>query len=79
MLPKDKTGKSKYFEGTPVPFACLTISAITATWTYMGLIHDRIPFGTTLTDSLLEFHPIVLLFALNGCLMVSKTLKVPKP
>jgi CDP-diacylglycerol---serine O-phosphatidyltransferase len=79
MLPKDKTGKSQYFEGTPVPFACLTISSIMATWTYMGLIHERIPFGTAFTDSLLEFHPIILLFALNGCLMVSKTLKVPKP
>ncbi len=79
MLPKDKTGKSKYFEGIPVPFACLTISAVMATWTLMGLIHDRIPFGTTFPESLLEFHPVVLLFALNGCLMISKTLQVPKP
>ncbi len=79
MLPKDKTGKYKYFEGTPVPFACLTISALLATWTYMGLIHERIPYGTVLTNSVLEFHPTVLFFALNGCLMVSKTLKVPKP
>jgi CDP-diacylglycerol---serine O-phosphatidyltransferase len=79
MLPKDKTGKSQYFEGTPVPFACLTSSAIMATWTYMGLIHDQIPYGLAFADSVLEFHPIVLLFALNGCLMVSKTLKVPKP
>ena len=79
MLPKDKTGKSKYFEGIPVPFACLTISAVMATWTFMGLIHDSIPLGTTFTDSILEFHPIVLLFALNGCLMISKTLQVPKP
>ena len=79
MLPKDKTGKSQYFEGTPVPFACLTSTAVMATCTYMGLIHNRIPLGTTFTDSFLEFHPLVLLFALNGCLMVSKTLKVPKP
>ena len=79
MLPKDKTGKSQYFEGTPVPFACLTSSAIMATWTWMGLIQDNIPLGTTLTGTLLEFHPVVLLFAVNGCLMTSKTLKVPKP
>ena len=79
MLPKDKTGKSKYFEGTPVPFACLTSSAVTATCTFMGLIHDKIPAGTALTGTIFEMHPIVLLFALNGVLMVSKTLQVPKP
>ena len=78
MLPKDKTGKSQYFEGIPVPFACLTSSAIMATWTSMGLIHDKIPLGTMLTGSILEFHPVALLFVVNGCLMTSKTLKVPK-
>lgn len=79
MLPKDKTGKSKYFEGTPVPFACLTGSAIMATWTFMGLIHDNIPLGTFLSGTPLEFHPAALFFILNGSLMVSKTLHVPKP
>jgi CDP-diacylglycerol---serine O-phosphatidyltransferase len=79
MLPKDKTGKSKYFEGTPVPFACLTSSAIMATWTWMGYVHDNIPYGTAFTGSILEFHPVALIFIVNGCLMTSKTLKVPKP
>lgn len=79
MLPKDATGKSKYFEGTPVPFACLTSAAIMATWTAMGYIHQDIPLGTTLSGTLFEFHPVALLFVLNGCLMVSKTLHVPKP
>ncbi|EHY55479.1 CDP-diacylglycerol-serine O-phosphatidyltransferase [Exophiala dermatitidis] len=79
MLPKDKTGKSKYFEGTPIPFACLTTSAIMATWTYTGLIHNSIPLGTALSGTALEFHPVALLFIINGCLMVSKTLHVPKP
>jgi CDP-diacylglycerol--serine O-phosphatidyltransferase len=79
MLPKDKTGKSQYFEGTPVPFACLTTSAVMATWTFMGLIHDSIPVGTVLAGTFLEFHPTVLMFVLSGSLMVSKTLRVPKP
>lgn len=79
MLPKDKTGKSQYFEGTPIPFACLTSSAIMATWTFMGLVHDSLPLGTALTGTVLEFHPAGLLFILNGSLMVSKTLHVPKP
>lgn len=79
MLPKDATGKSKYFEGTPIPFACLTSSAILATFTSMGMIHDKLPLGLALPNTLLEFHPVVLMFALNGCLMCSKTLHVPKP
>lgn len=79
MLPKDKTGKSKYFEGTPVPFACLTGSAIMAVWAVMGLIHDKIPLGTALPDTALEFHPAAVFYIINGCLMVSKTLRVPKP
>lgn len=79
MLPKDKTGKSKYFEGTPIPFACLTSSAIMAIFTTMGLIHQKIPFGLAMADTPLEFHPAAVLFIINGCLMTSKTLKVPKP
>lgn len=79
MLPKDKTGKSQYFEGTPIPFACLTSSAIMATWTAMGLIHDKIPLGVTLAGTPFEFHPAALLFFINGCLMTSKSLHVPKP
>merc|ERR1712230_233301 len=79
MLPKDKTGKSKYFEGVPVPFACFATCAVTATWSYMGLIHDKLPFATVLTGSFLEYHPAVLVFVVMGCSMVSKTIKIPKP
>lgn len=79
MLPKDKTGKSKYFEGTPIPFACLTTSCIMATWTFMGYIHDSIPWGTAFTGTVLEFHPAAVIFFINGCLMTSRTLHVPKP
>ncbi|KEF62047.1 phosphatidylserine synthase [Exophiala aquamarina CBS 119918] len=79
MLPKDKTGKSQYFEGTPIPFACLTSSAIMAIWTSLGWIHDSLPIGSVLSGTPFEFHPTVLLFLLNGSLMISKTLHVPKP
>lgn len=79
MLPKDKTGKSKYFEGTPIPFACLTSSALMATWTSMGWIHESLPWGTFFPGTIFEFHPAVAVFLVNGCLMASKTLHVPKP
>ena len=79
MLPKDKSGKSKYFEGTPIPFACLTSSSVMATFTFMGSIHDSLPLGTALTGTVLEFHPVAVMFFINGCLMTSRKLKVPKP
>ena len=79
VLPKDATGKSKYFEGIPVPFACLTISSLMAFWVSQGWILDKLPLGTVLAGTLLEFHPFAALFILNGSLMVSKTLHIPKP
>ncbi|ETI29553.1 CDP-diacylglycerol-serine O-phosphatidyltransferase [Cladophialophora carrionii CBS 160.54] len=79
MLPKDQSGKSKYFEGTPIPFACLTSSSIMATFTFLGLIHDSLPLGTWFTGTALEFHPAAAMFIVNGCLMTSRTLHVPKP
>lgn len=75
MLPKDKTGKSKYFEGIPVPFACFICCSITALWTYQGWIHKAIPYGTLMTgNSLLEVHPMVGIYVICGCLMVSSSI-----
>ncbi|KAF2237420.1 phosphatidylserine synthase [Viridothelium virens] len=77
-LPKDATGKSKFFEGTPIPTS-LSIAALMAYWVSQGWVHENVPFGTMLQGSLFEFHPIVFLFVGHGCLMVSKTLHIPKP
>jgi CDP-diacylglycerol---serine O-phosphatidyltransferase len=77
-LPKDATGKSKYFEGTPIP-TTLSIAAIMAYWVSQGWVLDNLPFGTYATGTLLEFHPVVGLFAISGCLMTSKTIHIPKP
>jgi CDP-diacylglycerol---serine O-phosphatidyltransferase len=79
VLPKDKTGKSQYFEGIPIPFACLTSAAVLALWVSQGWVLDKIPLGVALRGTPVEFHPSVALFLLNGCLMVSKTLQIPKP
>jgi len=77
-LPKDATGKSKYFEGTPIP-TTLGVDAVMAYWVHKGWILDDIPFGTALTGTPLEFHPVALIFVLHGCLMVSKSIHIPKP
>jgi CDP-diacylglycerol--serine O-phosphatidyltransferase len=78
VLPKDKTGKSKYFEGTPIP-TTLSIASLMAYWVSQGWTHENIPFGVIGESTIFEFHPVVLLFVLHGCFMVSKTIHIPKP
>jgi phosphatidylserine synthase len=78
VLPKDATGKSKYFEGTPIP-TTLSIAALMGYWVSQGWILDQIPLGTWAQGTLLEFHPVIGLFVLSGCLMTSKSIHIPKP
>ncbi|EEQ85829.1 hypothetical protein RJZ56_005229 [Blastomyces dermatitidis] len=77
-LPKDGSGKSQYFEGTPIP-TTLGIVALMAYWVSQDWILEEIPFGVMGAGSMLEFHPAVALFAIHGCLMVSRTIHIPKP
>ena len=76
-VPKDANGKAKYFEGLPIPTS-LSIMGLLAYWVSKGSIQESIPFGTFMTGTPLEFHPVVLLFLAHGCCMLSKTLHVPK-
>lgn len=78
VLPKDATGKSKYFEGTPIP-TTLAIDGLMAYWIHNGRVLENLPFGVCLKGSALEFHPVVLLFVLHGCLMTSRSIRIPKP
>jgi CDP-diacylglycerol--serine O-phosphatidyltransferase len=77
-LPKDATGKSQYFEGTPIPTS-LGMDAIMAYWVSQRWILEDLPLGTWLQGTAVEFHPIVVLFLIHGCLMTSKTIHIPKP
>ncbi|EEQ30508.1 phosphatidylserine synthase [Microsporum canis CBS 113480] len=76
-LPKDKTGKSKYFEGTPIP-TTLVIVGIMAYWLSQGWILEDLPLGVMLPGTLFEFHPVVGMFLVSGCLMVSRSIHIPK-
>ncbi|KAF1835388.1 CDP-diacylglycerol-serine o-phosphatidyltransferas-like protein [Decorospora gaudefroyi] len=78
MVPKDATGKSKYFEGTPIPMSLGMVSVMTF-WVYKGWTHAQIPMGVWMQGTVLEFHPVVAMFVLHGCLMVSKSVHIPKP
>jgi len=68
----DATGKVKYFEGTPIP-SSLILVALLATCVYFGRIGDNLPLGAGA-----RWHPLSLLFFLNGSMMISKTLHIPK-
>lgn len=77
LIPKDVTGKSKYFEGTPIP-TTLVLVGLLYTFTLLGKVHTELPFGTVLQDTPFEFHPLVGLFLASGSAMISKSLKIPK-
>lgn len=77
-IPKDASGKAAYFEGTPIP-TTLLIDSVMAYWVSQGWVDDSLPGGVWLSGSVLEFHPIVVIFLIHGCLMTSKTIHIPKP
>lgn len=77
-IPKDVTGKARYFEGTPIP-TTLALDAAMAWWAASGWLHADLPLGTWFAGSAIEVHPVVALFVLHGCLMTSKTIHIPKP
>lgn len=79
-LPKDATGKSRYFEGTPIP-TTLAIAACMAYCVHRRWVLDDIPLGARGIEGVhwWAFHPIIGVFALHGCAMVSKTIHIPKP
>ena len=69
--------KVKYFEGTPIPTS-LVLVILLAVAAGSGAIGDALGFGAVQIGPWL-LHPLVLVFALSGSLMISKTLRIPKP
>jgi CDP-diacylglycerol--serine O-phosphatidyltransferase len=68
--------KVAYFEGTPIPTSVL-LTAVIAFAAWQGRFGAAI-YGGAWSLPGGELHPLVLLFALSGTLMVSKTLRIPK-
>ena len=77
-IPKDATGKARYFEGTPIP-TTLGLDALMAWWLSQGWIGESLPGGVWFAGSVLEVHPVAVLFVVHGCLMTSRTIHIPKP
>ncbi|KAI9316503.1 hypothetical protein BX666DRAFT_1951402 [Dichotomocladium elegans] len=78
LQPKDASGKVHYFEGTPIPTS-LTIVAILAYFVTQGRYLQTLPGQSIELAPSWDLHPLVLTYAVNGTLMVSKTLRIPKP
>jgi CDP-diacylglycerol---serine O-phosphatidyltransferase len=70
------TDKVKYFEGTPIPTSILLV-LILALAAWSGAIHQDLWFGE-ITLVGFKLHPLVLMFALSGSLMISR-FHIPKP
>ena len=71
------TGKVAYFEGTPIPTS-IAITALLAAAGSMGALGERLWGGAWQLGPWL-LHPLALVYGLSGTLMVSKTLRIPKP
>ncbi|KAI5958428.1 CHO1 [Candida margitis] len=77
-IPKDKTGKSQYFEGLPIPSNLIWVGLM-AFLVYKDWIHKNLPLGVVFANTPYEFHLLAFGFVLQGCANISKSLKIPKP
>jgi CDP-diacylglycerol---serine O-phosphatidyltransferase len=83
LVPKDPKGKSRYFEGLPIPSSLFLVGMLSY-WTKQGWIEGKggIPGGVmTLwgeSGGIGEVHLVSLVFGAWAAAMVSKTLRVPK-
>jgi len=68
-------GKVKYFEGTPIPTSVLLVAMLAfAVW--QGALGQQLWFGVIFIGGF-QFHPLALMFALSGSLMISR-IRIPK-
>jgi len=68
--------KVRFFEGTPIPTS-LVLVLMLAVAAWQGAIGPHLWFGVVEPLGF-QLHPLVLLFAVSGALMVSR-IRIPKP
>ena len=69
------TGKVKHFEGTPIPTSILLVALLCAA-AWLGAIGPHL-WGGAIKLAGYTLHPLVLLYALSGSLMISR-IRIPK-
>jgi CDP-diacylglycerol---serine O-phosphatidyltransferase len=67
----DKRGKVEYFEGTPIPTSVVPLGILMLAF-FMGNLGRMHILGVAV-------HAVALPFLASGSLMISKTLRIPKP
>lgn len=73
----DESGKVAYYEGTPITTS-LTLVVLLVVLTWLDRVGSNLPGGAwTLLGG--DLHPLVFLYVLSGSLMISKTVRIPKP
>ncbi|HUG53401.1 MAG TPA: CDP-diacylglycerol--serine O-phosphatidyltransferase [Vicinamibacteria bacterium] len=70
-------GKVTYFEGTPIPTSTLLVLGLVVL-AWRGAIGPALPLGIVSLGGW-DLHPLVLVYAVSGSLMISKTIHIPKP
>ena len=71
----DGGDKVKYFEGTPIPTSLLLV-IVPGIAAMQGSIGDDLWLGVVYVGGF-RFHPLVLMFAVSGSLMISR-IRIPK-
>ena len=74
-LADDASGKVRYFEGTPIPTSIVLVALLAAA-AAQGALHGQLWGGKWMLAGF-TLHPLVLLFALSGSLMISR-IRIPK-
>jgi CDP-diacylglycerol---serine O-phosphatidyltransferase len=65
------SGAVKYFEGTPITTSAVPLAAL-----MLGFHYGWMP---TFEMAGMPVHVVAVLFAISGSLMISKTIRIPKP
>jgi CDP-diacylglycerol--serine O-phosphatidyltransferase len=69
------TGKVKYFEGTPIPTSMVLVCVLAAA-AAAGAVGEHLWFGKLVLSGYV-LHPLALIFAFSGSLMISR-IHIPK-
>jgi CDP-diacylglycerol--serine O-phosphatidyltransferase len=73
----DERGKVAYYEGTPIPTS-LALVALLAVLLATGRVGEHLWLGALAIGDF-TLHPLVVVYAISGSLMVSATIRIPKP
>lgn len=76
LAPKNLKGKSLYFEGLPIPYAGLLLSASVAVCHELGWASGHGVLRLSLPDTRFAFHPAMFFVAVVSAMMISKRLRV---